>query len=82
MPRKALAWLLVPAVGLVELGAHAYFSSRPPSPDEWKTGKATLAGLRKHGELVVIAPEWAEPNARFAFGDELMPLRDVARADE
>ncbi|HEX4335331.1 MAG TPA: hypothetical protein VH062_05420 [Polyangiaceae bacterium] len=82
MAKKALAWLLVPAVGLIELAAHAYFSSRPPSPEEWKTGRTTLADLRRHDELVVIAPYWAEPNARYAFGDELMPVRDVARADE
>jgi hypothetical protein len=82
MPRKALAWLLVPALGLGELCAHAYFSSRPPAPEQWKVGKPAVAELRKHGELVVVAPDWAEPNARFAFGDALMPLRDVARADE
>jgi hypothetical protein len=82
MAKKALAWLLVPVVGLTELAAHAYFSSRPPSPEEWKTGRPTVAELRRHGELVVIAPRWAEPNARFAFGDALMPLRDVGRADE
>jgi len=29
----------------------------------------------------VVAPYWAEPMARLAFGDELMPLRDVARPD-
>ena len=81
MPKKAFAWLLVPALGLGELGAHAYFSSRPPSPDEWKVGKAAVTELRKHGEVVVVAPDWAEPNARYAFGDALMPLRDVARAD-
>ena len=81
MARKALAWLLVPVVGLTELAAHAYFSSRPPSPDEWKVGRAAVTDLRRHGELLVVAPCWAEPNARAAFGDQLMPLRDVARPD-
>ncbi|MCA9643184.1 MAG: hypothetical protein KC492_20945 [Myxococcales bacterium] len=37
--------------------------------------------LRNPGDLVVVAPEWQGPNARREFGDELMPLRDVARAD-
>lgn len=31
--------------------------------------------------LVLAAPTWAEPNARFALGAELMPLAHVARAD-
>ena len=78
---KALAWLAVPFVGLAELAAHFYFSSRPPKPDEWKTARDAVASLRRHGELVVVAPEWAEPNARYAFGDALMPLADVARPD-
>jgi hypothetical protein len=82
MVPKAFGWLLVPAVGLLELAAHAYFSSRPPSPGEWAAQKGAVAALRRSGELVVVAPYWAEPNARFAFGDALMPVRDVARADE
>lgn len=81
MGKAAFAWLLVPALGLGELGAHEYFSTRPPSPDQWKVGKPVVAELRKHDEPVIVAPYWAEPNARFAFGDALMPLRDVARAD-
>src|SRR5215471_15950636 len=82
MVPKAFGWLLVPAFGLLELAAHAYFSSRPPSPEEWATQKDAVAALRRSGELVVVAPHWAEPNARFAFGDALMPVRDVARPDE
>jgi len=81
MPWKALAWLLVPLCGLAELAAQLYFSSRPPKPEDWRVARETVASLRRHGELVVIAPDWAEPNARFAFGDALMPLEDVARAD-
>ena len=82
MPTKALLWLLVPAVGLLELAGHLYFSGRPPTLDEWRDVRAPLAEMRKAGELVVVAPRWAEPNARHAFGDALMPLEQVARADE
>jgi hypothetical protein len=82
MVLKSLGWLLVPALGLTELLAHFYFSSRPPNLEEWRGAKPALAALRKHEELVVVAPDWAGPNARYAFGDALMPLADVARADE
>jgi hypothetical protein len=82
MVLKALGWLLVPAFGLLELGGHFYSSRRPPKLEEWRAVRATIAETRRHGELVVVAPEWAEPNARHAFGDALMPLSDVARADE
>lgn len=40
-----------------------------------------VASWSKPGDVVVIAPYWAEPLARRSFGDALMPLRDVARPD-
>jgi hypothetical protein len=82
MALKALGWLLVPALGLAELGGHFYYSARPPKLDEWRGVRDAVAAVRRSGELVVVAPDWAEPNARHAFGDALMPLSDVARADE
>jgi hypothetical protein len=82
MALKALAWAVVPAVGLAELLGHFFFSSRPPALEDWQKLRPVVAELRKQGELVVVAPRWAEPNARSAFGDALMPLEDVARADE
>jgi hypothetical protein len=38
--------------------------------------------LRQPGDLVVMAPSWAEPMARRALGDERMPVADLARPDE
>jgi hypothetical protein len=75
-------WLLVPVLGLVELGAHYAFAHRAPTQDEWQALRASVAELRRNDELVVIAPRWADPLARRAFGEGLMPLRDVARPDE
>lgn len=82
MALRAFAWAVVPAVGLAEILGHFYFSSRPPSLEDWRQLRTSVADLRKNGELVVVAPRWAEPNARSAFGDALMPVEDVARADE
>jgi len=76
-----LAWLVVPLFGLGELGAHFYFSSRPPTLESWQELRGELSRQRKRDELVVIAPSWAEPLARHAFGDELMPLAQLARPD-
>lgn len=81
MSISRLLWLAVPLLGLGELGAHSYFSNRPPTLDEWRSVRNELARLRKNRELVVIAPSWAEPLARHAFGDELLPLAQVARPD-
>jgi hypothetical protein len=73
--------LLVPVFGLVELGAHFYFARRAPKAEEWTAVRPLVAARYKVGNAVVVAPYWAEPMARLAFGDELMPLRDVARPD-
>lgn len=76
------AFALVPALGLVELGAHLYFAKRTPTFDEWSVLKEPIAREKKAGELVVIAPAWGDPLARKALGDELMPIRDEGRPDE
>ncbi|WP_437594101.1 hypothetical protein [Sorangium sp. So ce1000] len=77
-----LALLGLPALGLGELVAHIYFSESAPDFDAWREVKAPLAAMRQPGDLVVVAPGWADPAARRALGDELMPLRDAARPDE
>jgi hypothetical protein len=86
MPKPSLTWLryaclLVPVAGLVELGLHFHFANRAPTLDEWRQVKGEVERQKAPGEVIVIAPSWADPNARMAFGDQLMPLRDVARPD-
>ncbi|WP_437994209.1 hypothetical protein [Sorangium sp. So ce145] len=77
-----LALLGLPALGLGELVAHVYFSERAPDFDAWREVEAPLAAMKQPGDLVVVAPGWADPAARRALGDALMPLRDAARPDE
>jgi hypothetical protein len=83
-PRALLRqwWLVVPLLGLVELGLQLYFAGRAPEPPAWQTLRPVLDELAADHPLIVVAPEWAEPNARHALGDELMPLAHVARPDE
>ncbi|HKQ69218.1 MAG TPA: hypothetical protein VJT73_07760 [Polyangiaceae bacterium] len=73
--------LLVPLVGLVELGAQIYDSHKAPTAQQWSDVRSLVESLRAPGSVVVIAPYWAEPMARWKFGAASMPLRDVARAD-
>ena len=82
MQRLALLWLLVPAVGLVELGAQFWVSTRAPGVSQWRGLAKSVAPLKRPGEPVVVAPEWAEPLARLAFGDDAFPLAELARADD
>ena len=79
-----LRWALVaiPLVGIAELGAQIWATHRAPTFDAWAAIEAPVRALKQEGDLVVIAPDWADPLARRALGDALMPLRDVARPDE
>lgn len=83
--RSLARWALiavVPLLGLVELGAHVFFSRRAPTSDDWAAVKAPVAAMKQPGDLVIVAPPWADPAARHALGDALMPIRDAARPDE
>ncbi|HTV20312.1 MAG TPA: hypothetical protein VMG12_16625 [Polyangiaceae bacterium] len=71
----------VALLGLLEVAFHVHFSRAAPSLDEWTAIQPLVSELASRGTLVVVAPEWAEPNARFALGSELMPIGQVARAD-
>jgi len=80
---RYLVWLAVPLLALIELVAHAYHGTRVPEPEEYRRLlPAAVSELRKENELVVAAPYWSEPSVRFALGDRVMPLKDVARPDE
>lgn len=81
---RLLTWacLALPAAGVLELAAHVYFAQRAPTAAQWQEAGTVVSRLRENRELVVIAPAWAEPNARAAFGEALMPLADIARASE
>ena len=79
---RGAAIAAVALLGLGEVGFHVYFSRSAPSLEEWAAVKTSVAELVTPGTLIVVVPEWAEPNARFALGAALMPLGHVARPDE
>lgn len=76
-----LLLLALPLVGVIELVAHLYFARRAPSFDAWAELREPVRSLRAPGDLIVVAPPWADPLVRRALGDELMPVRDLARPD-
>jgi hypothetical protein len=78
----ALLLLVSAAIGLLELGGQLYFSHAAPRLSEWEALRPAVQGLAQDHPLIVVAPHWAEPNARLALGDELMPLEHVARAED
>src|SRR5689334_1388381 len=82
MQFQRLAWLSVPLIGVAELSAHLYFVGAAPVEAEWEDLAPAVEHQRQDGDLVTVAPLWAEPLARKALGEDLMPLADVARAED
>lgn len=78
---QRVAGLLVVAAAGLELAGHLHFSQVAPELDEWQALKPKVEELATEGTLILVSPDWAEPNARFALGERLMPLEHVARAD-
>lgn len=72
----------MPLVALLELAGHYHFAAAAPPPPRWASLKEPVERLHRPGDLLIVSPYWAEPNARAVFGDGLMPLADVARPDE
>jgi len=73
--------LAVPIAGVVELGLHLWFASRPPAFEDWPQIEAPIATFADASTPIIVAPLWAEPLARKALGDARMPLAHVARPD-
>ena len=81
MGRARFLWLLLPFAGFAELVAFVHDARSAPRLSEWQALRAEVAELKRPSDLVVVAPEWADPLARAALGDALMPIADVARPD-
>lgn len=79
---RSLLVLAIAGLGLLELGFQLHFARVAPTLGEWAALKPSVEELAEPGMLVVVAPDWADPNARFALGKGLMPLGHVARPDE
>jgi hypothetical protein len=85
--RRALGWLArywmaaLPLVGLGEVLADQYFARRAPSFAQYASLAEPIERLRQADDLVIVAPPWAEPLARRALGDQVMPLSAIGRPD-
>lgn len=79
---RRLLWLLLPGFGLLELVAHLLFAGRAPDQAAWQALVPGVDRLRRPGDLIVIAPDWAGPLARTVLGASRLPIEDVARPDQ
>jgi hypothetical protein len=82
MTLKRWAFLLVPAVGLLELGLHVREANSAVSEQDWAAARAALEAQAKPDDLVVFAPRWIDPLARQHFGSKIASVAREARGDE
>jgi hypothetical protein len=72
----------VALLGGAELLAHWHFAHAAPDIGAWQAVRPVVQAAATPNDLILVAPRWAEPNARLVLGDALMPLEHVARPDE
>jgi hypothetical protein len=81
-PWNRWAFAIVPAVGLLELGAHIVQTHATPRESDWAAARAYVAAEVKPEDLVAFAPRWVDPVALEHFGPQIATLERTARADE
>lgn len=80
-PRWPLGFaLLLVAAGIWELAADQLQRRAVPTRAHWQAAARFVRGNHKPGDLIVTAPQWADPLGRLVLGDR-MTLDDVTRPD-
>ncbi len=67
-------------VVLFELTAHFVIRSRVPPDSDWEAASAYIRSEKQPGDLILVAPDWADPLLRLHLGDEI-PIAAAGRAD-
>lgn len=78
---RRFVFLAIPAIALIELGAHLVQTHSVVSNDEWVAARDAVRGIARPEDLVVIAPYWADPIGREQFKDEILSVAREARPD-
>lgn len=78
--RRSLVVGLV-VLGLGELVLQVMDAKKSPLPEDWALLKEPVAQEKQPGDVVIVAPSWADPWARQTLGNDVFTLRDVARSD-
>ncbi len=73
---------MIPAVGLLELGAHVVQTHSVAPDADWSAARDYVTSQVKPEDLVAFAPRWADPVGREHFGAALATLEREGRADE
>ncbi len=73
-------WLIFLALAIVEVVGHVVVRARVVSDDDWSAAAARVRRDFREGDLVVVAPSWADPLLREHLGD-VITLEDAGRSD-
>ncbi len=84
--QRATKWLfiIVPLVGIAELVAHAVQVRSVIPARDWAQARDVVRTLVRSDDedLIAIAPRWLDPLARTYFGDDLLSIKRLGRAEE
>ncbi len=75
---------LLPLVAVGELVAAEVQKRKVPTDQDWRAAAAAASAARKPGDMILVAPRWAEPLGRKALGEvgkDLVDLRMAGRSD-
>lgn len=75
-----VAWVALLGFALAELGAHAVTRARVPAMHDWRDAAAFVRTQWRPGDLVSVAPAWADPLLRHVLGDRI-DLAMAGRSD-
>ncbi|HET6416218.1 MAG TPA: hypothetical protein VFG22_07960 [Polyangiales bacterium] len=73
-------WVLVAAIAVLELAAHAWIVAAIPREQSWEAASAFVRARFRAGDRIVAAPAWVDPIVRNQLGD-LLSLRSAAAVD-
>jgi hypothetical protein len=79
---RTWAFAAVPAVGLLELGAHVVQTHSVVPDGDWAAAREYVRAQTRPEDLVAFAPRWADPIGREHFGPAIATVLREARADE
>lgn len=77
---RGMAWLIFLALAIVEVVGHVVVRARVVDEADWVAAAERVRRDFREGDLVVVAPEWADPLLRQHLGD-VISLEAAGRSD-
>jgi hypothetical protein len=78
---RRFAFLAIPAIALLELGAHLVQTHTVVTDAQWLAARDAVRTLARPADLVVMAPYWTDPLGRELFKDDILSIAREARPD-